>query len=69
MKELTNFAINLKYLRTEKGYTQTELAKQLKISIKSVSHWETAYSEPSISQLIEIADFFGVSIDELVSHN
>ncbi len=57
---------NLKFLRKEKGIGQDALAKELNISVKTVSHWETGYSQPSIEQLIRLADFFDVSIDELV---
>jgi DNA-binding XRE family transcriptional regulator len=45
---------------------QSTLASKLNVSPKTVSHWETGYTEPSITQLIIIADFFDTTIDELV---
>lgn len=60
------FQKNLKALRAERGIGQAELAKTLDISVKMVSHWETGYTEPSIAQLIALADYFDVTIDELV---
>lgn len=60
------FAENLKMLRKWKGIGQRELASILQISTKTVSHWETGYTEPSIAQLIAMADYFDISIDELV---
>ena len=60
------FQKNLKALRAERGRGQAELAKTLDISVKTVSHWETGYTEPSIAQLIALADYFDVTIDELV---
>ena len=60
---------SLKSLRQEKAVTQQQLAKKLNISLKTVSHWETGYTEPSISQLILLADFYGVSLDDLVGRN
>lgn len=60
------FSENLKALRTASGAGQKQLAEKLNISLKTISHWETGYSEPSISQLIQLADFFEVTIDELV---
>ncbi|MBQ7770698.1 MAG: helix-turn-helix transcriptional regulator, partial [Clostridia bacterium] len=45
---------------------QGELAKVLSVSLKTVSHWETGYTEPSVAQLIRLADYFEISIDELV---
>ena len=60
---------NLKRLRSEKRVTQTELAKALNTTLKTVSHWETGYTEPSVMQLIMLADFFNVSLDELVGRD
>ena len=60
------FSENLKSLRIANGLNQQTLAKNLNISLKTVSHWETGYSQPSIAQLIQLADFFDISIDELV---
>ena len=60
------FKENLKFFRKTKGIGQFELAQVLSISTKTVSHWETGYTEPSIAQLIALADFFDVTIDELV---
>lgn len=60
------FQKNLKAFRAERGIGQAELAKALDISLKTVSHWETGYTEPSIGQLIALADYFDVTIDELV---
>ena len=60
------FKENFKNYRIEKGITQKEIANSLNTTLKTISHWETGYTEPSISQLVEIAKFFNVSIDELV---
>lgn len=61
-----SFADNLKYLRKNFNVNQGVLAEALNVSIKTISHWETEYTEPSISQLIAIANFFEISIDDLV---
>ncbi len=61
-----SFSENLKGLRKAKGIGQKELAERLNVSAKSVSHWETGYTEPSVSQLISLADYFDVSLDELL---
>ncbi len=60
------FSKNLKSLRSSCGVGQKQLAEKLNISLKTISHWETGYSEPSIMQLIQLADYFDISIDELV---
>ncbi|MCH5147163.1 MAG: helix-turn-helix transcriptional regulator [Clostridiales bacterium] len=59
------FSENLKNLRRENGIGQRELAKAVFTTVKTVSHWETGYTEPSIKQLIMLADFFEISLDEL----
>ena len=61
-----NFPENLKMFRKEKDMGQEALARLLKISLKTISHWETGYTEPSILQLCQLADIFEISIDELV---
>lgn len=60
------FKDNLKLLRKEKGIGQTELAKALKVSNGIISLWENGLREPSMSSLIALSQFFGVSIDYLV---
>ena len=57
---------NLKLLRRQTGIGQAKLAEMIGISPKTVSHWETGYTEPSVDELIKLADVFDVSIDELV---
>ena len=61
-----SFAENLKTLRKEKGLDQQELAQKLNVSSKTISHWETSYTEPSLAQLTHLADFFDVSLDDLL---
>lgn len=56
----------LKKIRKYRGITQGELAKDLHISQTSVSKYERGLSEPDIEMLIALADYFGISIDELI---
>ena len=53
-------------LRKEKGITQRELAELLNVSDKTVSHWECDENSPDLSMLPIIADYFGVTCDELI---
>ncbi len=53
-------------LRREKGLTQKELARQLFISDKAVSKWETGVSIPDTALLIPIAELFGITVTELL---
>ncbi len=61
------FKRNLKQLRKFMKFSQSMLAEKLNTSVKTVSHWETGYSEPSIDQLIELCKIFSVSLDDLIS--
>ena len=56
----------LKKLRKEKNLTQEQLAEQLGVSNRTISRWETASNMPDIVMLVEIADFYDVSIPEII---
>ena len=60
------FASNLKVLRKENGLSQPQLAKELNVSKGMISFWENGTCEPTASNIIIVAEFFGVSIDELL---
>ena len=57
----------LRELRKEQRITQEDLAEKLNISSRTISRWETGSNMPDISLLIEIADFFNVSIPEIIN--
>lgn len=56
----------LKMLRKEKNLTQEQLADQLNVSGRTVSRWETGSNMPDISLLVELSEFYDVSIPELI---
>lgn len=53
-------------LRKAKGVTQSQLAEYLGISFQSVSKWENGNSMPDITLLPRLAEYFQVSVDELL---
>lgn len=53
----------LKYLRTESGLTQTQLAKKLNIGQTTIAAYENGTHEPQLYSLIAYASFFGCSLD------
>lgn len=61
-------AENLQLLRKEKGLTQEALAEVFGVTPQSISKWELGLSCPDISVLPEIAEFYHVSIDELMGY-
>lgn len=56
----------LKQLRNENGFTQEMLAGRLNVSGRTVSRWENGNSLPDISMLIDIAEFYGVDVREII---
>ena len=62
-KSIGNF---LSDLRKEKGITQKELADYLNVSDKTVSHWECDKYSPDLSAIPLLAEFFGVTCDEIL---
>ena len=56
----------IKFLREEKGITQSDLAKQLGITRSSVNAWEMGISVPSTQYIVELAHLFKVSTDYLL---
>ncbi len=53
-------------LRKDKGIGQQDLADVLGVSFQSVSKWETGVTMPDITLLPNIAEYFKVSVDELL---
>ena len=59
----------IKNLRTKRGLTQGELANFLGVTAQSVSRWENGQSYPDIEQLPMIADYFDITVDELMGRD
>ena len=64
-----NIAGNLKRLRKQKGITQEALAEFIGVSFQAVSKWERNEGYPDITILPVIANYFNVTLDELVGMN
>lgn len=62
-----NFNQKLQELRNAKGLTQEELAQKLFVSRTAISKWESGRGYPNIESLKEIAKFFEITIDQLLS--
>ena len=57
---------NIMRLRKMTSMTQLELADKLGYSDKSVSKWEQGNGIPDVRTLVQLAEFFNVSLDDLV---
>lgn len=62
-----NFSNNLVRLRKLKKLNQNDLAKEFNYSNKAISKWETGETIPDIVMLKQIADFFQITLDELIT--
>ena len=56
----------LKRLRNEKNLTQEQFAEKFNTTRRSVSRWETGYNLPDIDILIEMSDFYGIDLREIL---
>ena len=56
----------LKSLRKSKGYTQQDVADALYVTQKTVSRWENGEGIPDVNILTSVADFYGITVDELL---
>lgn len=64
-----NIGNKIKELRKSRGLTQEQLANAIGISFQAVSKWETNIAYPDITLAPVLANFFGVSMDELFNFN
>lgn len=59
----------LQQIREERNLMQKDVAADLHISRSAYSSYETGAREPSLDMLVKLADYFCVSIDDLLSHH
>ena len=64
LKEI--IAANLTRLRQEVGLTQLQLADMLNYSDKAVSKWERGESIPDLRVLIQLAEIYHITLDDIV---
>ena len=53
-------------LRNTRGISQADLAEAMGVSRQSVSKWETGASTPDLEKLVKLAEYFQLSLDQLV---
>ena len=63
---MNKFSERLKELRKERNLTQKQLAIELSVSEDCIYNWERGRSEPSIVDLINLSNYFNITIDYLV---
>lgn len=63
-----NFAVNIAKLRKSKNLNQIQLGDELHYSSKAISKWENEETIPDIDTLSEIAEYFDITVDDLISN-
>ena len=54
-------------LRKSRGLTQAKFAEEIHVTQAAVSQWETGRTNPDVQQLFILADFFGITVEDLSS--
>ena len=62
------FHENLFRLRREKGLKQQDVATGAGLSLRGYQNYERGLREPSLSALVALADFYGLSVDAVICH-
>lgn len=58
--------MKIKELRLECGLTKVQLAKELGVNKRTILRWENDMMSMSLKNAVKIAEFFEISLDELV---
>ena len=62
----TSCGIRIRELRNRKKLTQMQLSEELKITFRYLSRMENGISVASVDLLVDIANYFGVTLDYLL---
>lgn len=62
-------ADNIKLYRKKMELTQESLAEALGVTVGAVSKWENGNNVPDVMMMMELADFFNISVDELLGYD
>ena len=60
------FSKNLRYLRKRGNHNQDEIAILFKKRANTIGNWENQKSEPSLTELMKLGEFFKISVEDLL---
>jgi transcriptional regulator with XRE-family HTH domain len=66
LEESTKLGLNLKKIRTKKGISQGDIARELQVSRGFVSTIENGKTNPTLATIAKLAKAVGVSVNELL---
>ena len=64
--ESTKLGLNLKRIRTQKGISQGDIARDLKVSRGFISTIENGKTNPTLATIAKLAKAVGVSVENLL---
>lgn len=64
-----NYGEYLKYQREQAGLSRLQLAQRIGTSHQNISRWESGNVLPNIDYCVKLADFYGITLDELVGRD
>ncbi len=67
MIDMVETGKRLAKFRRNANMTQMEVAEKLGISFQAVSYWERGKTMPDITNLVEIANLYDVSLDDILN--
>lgn len=65
-EEKLQVGTQIKKYRSDRGFSQEELAEKVYVSRQTVSNWETGKNYPDIHSLLLLSSLFNVSLDQLI---
>ena len=66
---MSAFSRRLLELRSQRKLSQSAAAKNLEIGSRTYQYYESGEREPTLSVLIRMADYYGVSLDYLAGRS
>ncbi len=66
---MLNYGEALKYQREKLNISQLELSKKIGTSHQNIGRWERGEVLPNIDFCVKLAEFYGITLDELVGRN
>lgn len=66
MLDIKALGNRIKEMRIQRGLTQSAFAEALHVSFQAVSNWERGIAPPELDNLIRIAEYFGILVDDLL---
>lgn len=67
MSDISQIGANIRTLREKRGLTQRALADSVLVSFQAISAWERGLSIPDLENAVRLANYFGVSVDALLT--